>query len=115
MPTTVFVLPVLEGQVGRLRAFAATLQGERRGEFEASQRRLGVTREAWYVRETPEAATAAVYVEAEDVAQALQRLVMSQDPADLWMKSEVAAVTGIDFNRPPAGAPFETILSYGYG
>ena len=110
----VLEFPVLAGKRDQLRSFARKLEGEKRLEFEASQRGFGISKEGWFLREDADGDTVVVYVEAEDVAKALGALVQSKEPVDLWLKQEVAEITGIDFNNPPRATPFQPILLYRY-
>jgi hypothetical protein len=46
------------------------LMGPRRDEFEASRKRLGITREAAWHQETPNGTAAVVHLEADDLGTA---------------------------------------------
>ena len=46
-------LPVLPGKATDARTFLQQLDGSRRAEFDASERRIGITKELWYLASLP--------------------------------------------------------------
>ena len=112
MASTTFVAQVLPGQTSRLKTLASALNGERRNEFERSQRQLGILGEDWFLRESAEGDSVVVWIEAPDIGRSMEAMARSRDPLDVWMKREIAAITGVDYEKPPTGAPFQSILQY---
>ena len=53
MTSLAMALPVKPGKAGQLRALTNELLGARRQEFEASERRIGVTRECQCLQPSP--------------------------------------------------------------
>ena len=104
-------LPLLPGKAGDARAFMKQLDSSRRLEFDRSERRLGITKELWYLAALPAGDHLIGYMEAEDFTRALQAFVASRDPFDLWFKQEMLAVTGLDLNSPPANMQPPELLS----
>ncbi len=105
MASMSMALPVKSGKTDRLRGFCREVVGERLREFAASEERLGLTREAWYLHPTPMGDLAIVWVEGDDPIKALVTFVQSQDRFDRWFKAEILDITGVDLNTPPAQVP----------
>jgi len=105
--------PVLPGKSEAAKEFAKTLTGPRHKEFEASEKRLKISKEALFLQKTPQGDSLIVYFEADDVEKAAVDFPRSQDPFDRWFKDQVKAITGVDINQA-GGPPPEQILSYGY-
>lgn len=112
MPQSVcFAIPILPGKTDTDRdSLAACGSGDRREAFRASRARHGITREATWIQPTPDGDVAVVLLEADDLGQAFSGLIASDDPFDVWFRSHVADVHGIDLT---AGMPMpEQVLDY---
>lgn len=106
-------MPVLAGKSEDARAFMRQLDSTRRAEFDASERRLGISKELWYLAKLPAGDHLIGYMEAADFNRALTAFVASRDSFDMWFKSQMLAVTGLDLNNPPADmAPPELLSHY---
>jgi hypothetical protein len=106
-------MPVLQGKTDEARTFIQQLDNSRRAEFDASERRIGITRELWYLAKLPTGDHLIGYMESTDFGSALQGFVGSRDSFDLWFKAQMQAVTGVDLNNPPADlAPAELLSHY---
>ncbi len=106
-------VPLLPGKSAEARAFFNQLDGSKRAEFDASERRIGITKEIWYLAPLPGGDHVIGYMEAADFNSALQSFVASRDPFDMWFKAQMGAVTGLDLNNPPANmAPAELLSEY---
>ena len=110
MDQTLFALPILTGKADDARAFLTELEGERKGQYAASERRLGLTKEVWAIQGTPAGDLYLVYIAGADIPAAFQRFAASQDEFDRWFKRRVMETTGADLNTPPPG-PMSEILS----
>lgn len=113
MPAACIAFPVLPGQQDALRKLCAIQAGERRQELDASEKRMGASKEIWFLQHTPTGDLWLIYFEARDPMKALQVFGSSQDPFDLWVKDGVKATTGLDLSKPPPALP-ELLGSYGY-
>ena len=93
--------PVVPGKEGEARGFPQEVLG-RRDEFEATQRRHGVTKEEWSLQQTPMGSMVIVRFEAPDVEAALAGLGESNDPFDVWFKERCKEIfpPEIDVNQP---------------
>jgi hypothetical protein len=106
-------LPVLEGKARALRAFMSELGTPARAkEFEASERRLGITKESWYLQGADSHPSLLVYLESPDLGKAFTRFAESTDGFDAWFKKNMIELTGVDFNVPPTAPMSEQLSSY---
>jgi len=106
-------VPLRPGKTTDARRFAQQLDGPRRPEFDASERRLGITKELWYLAPLASGDHLIAYIEAKDFGSALHSFVGSRDPFDLWFKAQLLDVSGLDLNNPPADMqPCELLSHY---
>lgn len=89
--------PILPGMSDQVLHLATELSGPRAEDFRQSQRNLGVRKESWFLNTSPRGDSVTVYIEAANVNRLLRNLIASQTDVDLWLKTEVRRVTGIDF------------------
>jgi hypothetical protein len=111
MDTIGFVAPLLPGTTETDRAaMISCWRGERRAAYEASRKRLGITREAVFIQSTPDGDVAVVYWEADDVEAALKGMATSDQPFDRWFRDHVREVHGliVEDGFPPP----EQIMDY---
>jgi hypothetical protein len=111
MPSIAVAFPLLPGQADEARRFAKEVEG-RLAEYAESMRRLGPTRESWYLQSSPEGDLFILYMEAEDPARVFEEFAASEAPIDVWMKQRVQALTGMDMNRPPPGPLPEQVFEW---
>jgi hypothetical protein len=112
MDQVCFALPLAPGKTEAARAFMQELEGPRKSDFAASERRIGITKELWYLQQTPNGDLFVTYMESPDFGKALSLFSQSQDEFDRWFKQQMADVTGVDLNNPPAGPLSEQLSSY---
>lgn len=111
MTSLAMALPVKPGKTGQLRALTNELLGARRQEFEASERRIGVTRECQYLQPSPMGDLLLIWAEGADVMASFASFVQSFEPVDAWWKEQLLDITGIDLNQPPEAVP-EVLLEW---
>ena len=112
MDQVCFALPILPGKMAGTRAFMHELEGARKGEYAASERRIGIVQESWYVQERPEGDLLVAYMESPNFGHALATFAASHDAFDRWFKQSLADITGVDLNDPPPGPLSEQLSSY---
>jgi len=112
MDPVCLVMPILPGKTDAARAFLRDLDGPRKADFDQSERRIGITKELWYLAALPTGDQLVGYMEAADFGAAVAQFSASKDPFDLWFKSRMADVTGVDFNNIPPGFAPPELLSY---
>ena len=105
------VLPILPGKTEDARAFQRELDTERKADYDRSERRIGITKEVWYVASLPSGDLLIAYMESEDFNRALQQFVASRDEFDEWFKQRLAAVTGVDMNNLPPDLQLPELVS----
>lgn len=109
--TVAFTIPLLPGttEIDR-RAMNSCWHGERRSEYEASRKRLGITREGVWIQPGPDGDVALAVIEAADIKAALAGISTSQEPFDVWLRDHCRTVHGVDLE---AGfPPPELVLDY---
>ena len=105
-------LPLLPGKTESWKNWVQEMGGARLSEYQASRRKLGITREASFLQQTPQGDIAILYIEANDIAGALQGLAMSQDPFDVLFRQQTLDLFGLDLTQPPPGPPPEQVLNW---
>jgi hypothetical protein len=105
------VLPIKEGKTDAARRFMSELETERKGDYAASERRIGIDKEAWYVAPTPAGDQFVAYMETPDFAHALGQFSQSREPFDMWFKERLDDATGLDLNDPPRDMTLPELLS----
>ena len=104
-------VPILPGKVDVARAFMTELEDERKADYDHSERRIGITKEVWFLANLPSGVHFVAYMESENFGQSLQMFSQSQDAFDMWFKERLAESTGLDLNNPPADMSMPELLS----
>jgi hypothetical protein len=86
VPSMLIWLPLQPGQAEAARALAAECIGPRYAEYDASERRIGLQAENWYLQHTPAGDTFVIVIEGPDLNASVGAFVASQDPFDVWFK-----------------------------
>ena len=103
--------PVLPGKTEDARAFQRELDTARTSAYDSSQRRIGISREYWFLASLPSGDQLIAYMESEDFDRALGLFAASTDEFDLWFKQQLADVTGVDLNTPPPDMKLPELVS----
>jgi hypothetical protein len=111
MPTIAFSLPIAPGQTEAFRTAHRRFVVERRPEFEASRRRLGVRSERGFLQPTPAGDIAIVIFEVADPARMFAGVGSSDEPLDADFRIYLRQVFGLDVTRPPA-PPAEPVFDW---
>lgn len=106
------VLPIIPGKTEDARDFMRDLEANRKADYDRSERRIGITKEAWYLAHAPGGDQFVAYMETPDFGRALSLFSASRDEFDLWFKRRLADSTGLDLNTPPSGPLPELLSSY---
>jgi hypothetical protein len=96
MTGIVLTFPILAGKVEAWRRFCQELAGSRRGSYEASRQRLGITFERLALVENGFGATSVTTLEAPDVDRALGQIIASEIPFDIWYRERLELLHGIN-------------------
>src|SRR5688572_15873085 len=105
------LFPLLPGKTEDARAFQRELDTERKAEYDRSERRIGITKEVWYIASVPGGDQLVAYMESGDFNRALQLFVESRDEFDQWFKRRLAEVTGLDMNNLPPDMRLPELVS----
>ena len=81
-----FTQAIQPGKREEARAIFQEIQRDRREEYEASRRRLGIREERVWFQSLPDGEMAVVYWEGDDPRAALQAFASSDDPFDEWLR-----------------------------
>ena len=104
------VVPILPGRTAYARDFMRELETDRQADYQRSEQRIGIVKEAWYLAHTPVGDQLVAYMESPDFPTAPSMFSHSHDQFDQWFKQRLADATGLDLNTPPA-APLPELLS----
>ncbi len=105
------VFSVLPGKSGPAREFMRQLDTARKEEYDRSERRIGITKEVWFLAQGAGGDQLVGYMESEHFNDAIGMFSQSQDAFDLWFKRHFAEVTGVDFNNLPPDMKLPEVLS----
>ncbi len=92
-------VPLLPDKTEDARAFQRELDTERKADYDRSERRIGITKEVWYLAALPSGDHLIAYMESADFPRALGMFVASREDFDQWFKRRLAEVTGLDMNH----------------
>ena len=106
------VIPITPGKSEDARNFMRELEDERKADYDQSERRIGITKEVWYLARTPGGDQFVAYMETTDFGKALSLFSASRDEFDMWFKRRLADSTGLDLNNPPSMQLPELLSSY---
>ena len=95
-------VPVLASKTEQFKAFIATLNGEKKADFAASRKRLGV-RERTFHQHTPMGDFVIVTLEGDDPAGAFKKFGQGDDAFTNWFVAEVKDIHGVDVTAPLPG------------
>src|SRR6266702_8732734 len=73
------VVPITPGKTQDARDFMRELEEQRKPDYDRSERRIGITKEAWYLVRTPGGDQFVAYMETPDFGQALSLFSGSQN------------------------------------
>ncbi len=104
-------LPILPGKTDDARAFMTELEGPRNAGYDQSERRIGITKEVWFLASLPGGDAFIAYMESDDIQGALGQFMASQDEFDVWFKQRVRDTTGVDIDNLPPETAFPELLS----
>jgi len=106
------VVPILPGRTADARDFMRELETGRNADYQRSEQRIGIVKEAWYLARTPAGDQLVAYMESPDFPAALSAFSQSRDEFDRWFKQRLADATGLDLNTRPTGPLPELLSSY---
>lgn len=105
MQTVGFVMPVLPGKTKDAKRLGEEISGKRRREHAEAHRGSTMHRDSLWLQHTPMGDLLIDVVAADDLQRAFGQFISSKDTYSIWVKQELKAITGVDFNQPPPGMP----------
>jgi hypothetical protein len=105
-------IPVRPGRRDELVEFMREVDGPRHDELGTTERRIGVTREVFFLAAGGDHDLLVMYLEGESLGDSLGSFIASREPFDVWFKERFAACTGVDLNDPPPLEPAELLAAY---
>ncbi|HTT76530.1 MAG TPA: hypothetical protein VMF50_11215 [Candidatus Binataceae bacterium] len=112
MEQVCFALPIVSGKTDDARTFLRALDGPRKAEFDRSERRIGIVKESWFLQHLERFDVLIGYMESSNFSESLLQFARSRDDFDLWFKSQMLEITGVDLNNPPPGPLSEQLSRY---
>ena len=112
MASLASAFPILPGKTEQWKHFSQEMAGPRFHEYQASRKRLGMTREVAYLQQTPHGDLAIVYCEAHDISQVFHGFATSQEPFDVWFRQQVKEIHDLDLTQPLPGPLPEAIVDW---
>lgn len=112
MAMLAMAIPILPGKTDAWREFIKELNGPRKGDFDASRRRLGV-RERTFFQSTPMGDLVLVTLEGDDPAGAFAAFGQGSDEFTTWFMGVAQDVHGMDMAAPPPGPVPELVADTG--
>lgn len=95
--------PIEEGKVNDWKNWVEELVGEKKTEFDAMNKRHGITRHSVWLAETPSGTVAAVLHEGPGADTFMPNIAQSENSFDAWFKKCVEDLNGMDLGAPPPG------------
>jgi hypothetical protein len=105
-------LPLLPGKTEDWKRWCQEVESSRLNEFQASRKRLGITREASFLQQSPLGDMGVIYIEAEDIASVFLGQATSQESFDVLFRQKTQEFFGLDLTQPPSGPPPQTLLDW---
>jgi len=114
MTMIVHAFPVLKDRLNELRAFVKEMGDDRRTQAGAFYSSQGIHRESWHLQEAPNGPLVICVTELSEgrMMESDKRYASSQSDFDVWFKTQVKLVTGIDPAVQPLGPPTESIFDW---
>jgi hypothetical protein len=106
------VFPLLPGKTEQWKRFCQEMVGPRLREYEASNKRLGITRDFASLQQTPQGDVTVVYLEAQDIPRVFEGYASSQEPFDVWYREQLKDIHGVDFSQPLPGPLPEVFIDW---
>lgn len=113
MASMTMVVPVPPGKAEHLRKFGKEAAEEQKHHHQRTRKKHGYTKEKAWLHNTPGGQVLVVYLEADNLQEAMEAFMKSTDPHDLWLKENFLQGVGHDpAHGIPPGAAGELVLDF---
>jgi hypothetical protein len=113
MDHTCLTIPILPGKTDAALGLMRALGGDHRVEYEASLRRLGVTKQLWFLADGTAGDELVAYAECAACDDLLDRFARTRTTFDRWFEAALADATGVDLGDLPSGTrPPQLLFRY---
>jgi hypothetical protein len=99
MASVSLAFPIRAHKLEQARRWAEEKRGPRREEGIQSNRRIGMTRESWYLQQTPDGALLLFSGESPDLPAAFAAYATADGSFERWEKQAIEDLTGVDLDR----------------
>jgi hypothetical protein len=111
MPIVVRAFPLCR-PVDELRAFASALSAERSADTDQFYRRYGISHESWHLQETTNGPWVIGVTMVDKPQEVAPKYAQSSEAFELWFKSQVLQLSGIDPSASPLGPPTVQVFAW---
>lgn len=101
--TGVVLAPIVEGNLDAWKAWIGELNGSRQEEFASFNSRYGLTKHEAWLAETPASPAVIAIHEGPGSDDLMPKRGPSQESFDVWFKSKLVELHGMDVTQPPLG------------
>jgi hypothetical protein len=99
MTSVSLALPIRPDKIEQARRWGEDKRASRRADGIESNRRIGMTRENWYLQLTPDGALLIFTGESPDLSAAFASYAASDGQFERWEKQTLQELTGVDLDR----------------
>jgi hypothetical protein len=99
MTSVSLAFPIRLDKVEQARRWGEDKRGPRRADGIESNRRIGMTRESWYLQQTPDGALLIFTGESPNLPAAFASYAASDGGFERWEKQALEELTGVDLDR----------------
>ena len=96
MPAIMYVIPIPSGNIDKVKAAFAEMEGSREDQCVANRHVMGVTREFVSLQESPQGDMLVAYLEGDDPSKATERMHASGSEYARWIAEVVMPLIGTD-------------------
>ena len=100
MPSIMYVIPIPAGNIEKVKAAFAEMEGSREDQCVANRHVMGVTREFVSLQETPQGDMLVAYLEGDDPSKAVERMNASGSEYARWIADVVMPLIGTERLQP---------------
>jgi hypothetical protein len=112
MDQVCFVIPIADDKVENGRRLLREVQQDRLDDLAACDRRIGISKEVWFLTPLPNGSALTVYLECDNAVDAMRQFYESDEEFDIWLREGLADLVGLDPNTPPPEPYPERLVSY---